>query len=203
MATLAEENRDLRRKVAQLEQALGRATFDLSQRIPGPALLAGRAAACSDVTVAITVSNPPEAIDFYSEVLGAREVLRVNDKEGKIAHAALVIGDSVLFINGEYPEVGRVSPTRLAAGGNKKAKSGASPSSVALHVFVNDAKTAHRNALKAGCKEVLQPREEFWGDVRSTLTDPFGHHIVLSTNKESVAATEINSRAEREFGPQH
>jgi PhnB protein len=186
--TLAEENRDLHLRVARLEQALGRATFDLFEKIPS----GGVAAACPDVVAALTVSNPPDAIAWYSEVLGAREVFRVADKDGRIAHAALRIGDAVVTVNGEYPEVGKISPKNLGA------KRGAH--SVTLNVFVKDARATFVKALKSGSTEVAPLKKAFWGDLTGSISDPFGHRWNVSTNIEPLSAGEITRRAKEEFG---
>ena len=77
MQTLTEENRELRIKIANLEQAFGASTFELSQKLPEARLAAGR---CAEILPGLTVSNPPEAIDWYGEVLGAKEVFRVETK---------------------------------------------------------------------------------------------------------------------------
>lgn len=182
MATIAEENRSLRVKIGQMEQALGRLAFELHLR------LQVQAAACSNVVAALTVSDPAEAINFYSEILGGTEGFRIQDKEGQIAHAAIQIGDSQLFFNAEYPEQGFVSPSKLGGAG------------VTLHVFVDDVKSSFKHAVKAGCKEVSEPKEEFWGDERAIVTDPFGHRLILATNRNRLSVGEIVSRAEREFG---
>jgi PhnB protein len=182
MPTISEENRSLKVKISQMEQALGRLAFELHQR------LQLQAAACSDVVAALTVSNPADAISFYSEILGAREGFRIHDKEGEIAHAALQIGGTQLFINAEYPEQGFVSPSKLGGAG------------VTLHVFVDDVKSSFNQAIKAGCKEVSAPKEEFWGDERAIVADPFGHRLILARNRDRLSVGEIVSRAEREFG---
>src|SRR5438105_1146120 len=102
MPTLADENRDLRRKVAQLERALGQTALELTNRVP--------ALACSDVMIALTLPDPANAIDFYSEVFGAREGFRVPDKDGRVAFAALQVGTAQVAVNAETPELRRVSP---------------------------------------------------------------------------------------------
>lgn len=183
MANLEDEVRDLRSKVTLMEQALGRATFDLFMR-------AQLRAACANVVLALTLPDPEEAIKFYTNVLGATEGFRVKDGKGKVAHAALQIGDSQVFINSEYPEIGLVSPAKAKAGG----------AGIKIHVFVSDAKAAHKRALKAGCKEITGPKEEFWGETRATVADPYGYQWVLSTNKAPVPVNEIARRADKEFG---
>lgn len=185
MPTLAEENDALKIKVTRLEQALGRATFELSKlskRLEGAALLA-----CADVVACLSVSNASEAIEFYTQVFGAQEGFRVYDKDGKIAHAALQIGDSQVFINSEYPEVGKVSPSQLGG------------STVGLTVFVDDAQASFQNALSAGCTQVTPVKQAFWGDLTGIVKDPFGHQWVLSTNKERLTVTQILNRAQTQF----
>lgn len=186
MPTLADENAELRQKVASLEQALGRATFELarsSKRLGAEQEMLF----CSDVVVAMTVSSPSDAITFYSTVLGAKEGFRIQDKDGRIAHAALQIGDSQVFINSEYPELGKISPPTAGTGG--------AGTSVALTVFVDDVGARFQQALRAGCREVVPVRETFWGDQTGTLIDPFGHQWVLSTNRTRLTVSEIRARA--------
>lgn len=183
MPTLSEENSALRQKVTRLEQALGRATFELSRlskRLNAESL----ALACEEVVACLSVGDASQAIAFYSQVFGAQEAFRVNDGSGKVAHAALRLGNSQIFISSEYPELGKLGPDTLGG------------SSVAITVFVDDAQTTFQKALGAGCTSVIPVKQTFWGDLVGTVRDPFGHQWTLSTNTEQLSVSQILNRAE-------
>ncbi len=135
------------------------------------------------VTPYLIVDGASAAIDFYTSVLGATERMRMSAPEDKVGHAELEIGDSVIMLADESPEMDARSPGTV----------GGTP--VSLHVYVEDADAAFERALEAGAK-ALQPMEDkFYGDRSGSFEDPFGHRWHVATHVEDVPADEMEKRA--------
>lgn len=138
------------------------------------------------VTPAITVRDTAKAIDFYTRAFGAEEVGRFEGPDGKIMHAEIRIGDSLIMLGDENPQWGSLSP--LSTNGN--------PGS--LHIYVENADATFARALEAGA-QIRQPLEDaFWGDRYGKVTDPFGHHWGIATRVKSYTKEEMD-RVSREW----
>jgi uncharacterized glyoxalase superfamily protein PhnB len=135
------------------------------------------------VTPAITVKGAAEAIDFYRRALGARERMRMASPDGKIMRAELQIGDSVIFLGDECPDVGGRSPLTLG---------GATGS---LHIYVPSVDAAVRRAVEAGARVTMPVADMFWGDRYGKVTDPFGHEWGLATHTEDLTPAQQKKRA--------
>jgi PhnB protein len=133
------------------------------------------------VTPYLSVKNAGEAIDWYKRALGASEIMRF-EHGGKVGHAEIEIGDSVVMLSDEWPEGGHLSP--LALGGTP----------VSLHIYVTDVDTAFKRAIDAGAKEERAVQDQFYGDRSGTLLDPFGHRWSLATHVEDVSEEEMKRR---------
>jgi PhnB protein len=130
----------------------------------------------------LIVKGAARAIDFYKDVFGATELMRFPDPSGRVAHAEIKIGDSVIMLAEEYPEMGARSPESL----------GGTP--VGLMLYVTDVDALFERAIKAGAKEVKAVKDQFYGDRSGTLTDPFGHQWTISTHIEDVSIEEVQRR---------
>jgi PhnB protein len=130
----------------------------------------------------IVVAGAADAIYFYSKVFGAVERMRLAEPSGRVGHAEVVIGDSVLMIADEYPELGFVGPRAL----------GGSP--VSLHLRVEDVDAVSMAAEQAGATIERAPEEQFYGARSATLIDPFGHRWTIQTPTEDVSAEEVQRR---------
>jgi PhnB protein len=135
------------------------------------------------VTPYLVVDGAAAAIDFYSSVLGATERMRMDGPDGKVGHAELEIGDSLVMLADEHPEVGARGPRAF----------GGSP--VALHVYVEDADAVFERALAAGAKERRPLENQFYGDRLGAFEDPFGHEWNVATHVEDVPPEEMSKRA--------
>ena len=133
------------------------------------------------VTPYLVVRDGARAIDFYKQSFGASELSRMDTPDGKIAHAELKIGDSIIMLSDEM--MGNKSPQSL----------GGSPVSVFL--YVDDVDSVFNQAVKAGAKSDMPPADMFWGDRYGKLTDPFGHLWGVATHIEDVAPAEMEKRA--------
>ena len=136
----------------------------------------------------LCVKNGSDAIDFYRRAFGATEKYRIDDPSGKIGHAEIRIGDAVIMLADEYPQMGALSPQSI----------GGSP--VAIHLFVEDVDGVAERAVAAGEKILRPVEDQFYGDRSGQFEDPFGHKWWLSTRKEDLSVDEVKSRAAKVFG---
>ena len=135
------------------------------------------------VTPTLTVRNAAEAIEFYKKALGAEEVMRYASPDGKVSHAELKIGDSIVFLGDEYPEMGNKSPQSLGG------------TSGGLYLYVEDVDKAFQRAVNAGGKSKMPVTDMFWGDRYGQFIDPYGHVWGISTRKEDLTEQEMSVRA--------
>jgi PhnB protein len=142
------------------------------------------------VTPYLVVKDGAKALEFYQKALGAKELMRMPSPDGKIAHAEIRIGNSVVMLADEFPQMGASSPQTL----------GGSP--VGLMIYVEDADSQFNQAVAAGAKVERPLKDQFYGDRSGTLVDPFGHKWTIATHKEDVAPEEMKRRAEA-FMKQH
>lgn len=130
----------------------------------------------------LIVDGAARAIDFYTRAFGAKELMRVPAPGGRIGHAEIKIGDSVIMLADEHPEIQARGPQHY----------GGSPVSILL--YVDDVDALYRQAIAAGGTETRPVADQFYGDRSGTLKDPFGHSWHLSTHKEDVSPQELNRR---------
>ncbi|HEY7307273.1 MAG TPA: VOC family protein [Bryobacteraceae bacterium] len=140
------------------------------------------------VTPYLVLSNAGSAIDFYKQAFGAKELARMATPDGKIGHAELKIGDSVIMLSDEM--MGNRSPQSL----------GGSP--VSIFLYVDNVDSVFNQAIKAGAKGDMPPADMFWGDRYAKLTDPFGHLWGIATHIEDVAPQEMEKRAKEAMAKQ-
>ncbi|HSP07559.1 MAG TPA: VOC family protein [Acidobacteriota bacterium] len=141
------------------------------------------------VTPYLIIRGASKAIDFYKKVLGAVEAARY-ENNGKIGHAEIRIGRSLIMLADEYPEMNIKSPDSL----------GGSP--VMIHLYVENVDAVFNHALAEGSR-ILQPlQDKFYGDRAGTLIDPFGHTWSLATHIEDVSPEEMKRRMETASKPQ-
>ena len=134
------------------------------------------------LTPYLIVDGASRAIEVYKAVFGATERMRLGAPGGRVGHAELEIGDSLIMLADEHPEIGARGPGAY----------GGSP--VGLHVYVADADAVARKAAAAGAKLVSPLEDKFYGDRSGTIEDPFGHRWYVSTHIEDVPPDEIDRR---------
>jgi PhnB protein len=130
----------------------------------------------------LIVDDGARAIEFYKRALDATEIMRIPGPGGRVGHAEIRIGDSIIMLADEAPEMDAKSPKSY----------GGSP--VSLLIYVEDADKVFAKAVAAGGKEVRPMTDQFYGDRSGTLKDPFGHSWHISTHKEDVSMEELNKR---------
>ncbi|MGA8430171.1 MAG: VOC family protein [Candidatus Sulfotelmatobacter sp.] len=132
------------------------------------------------LTPYLTVRDAPRAIEFYKQAFGAKERGVMKGPDGKVMHAELMIGDSIIMLADEFPQMGVVSPE--AIGG----------SASGLHIYVEDVDSAFDRAVKAGGITEMPVMDMFWGDRYGKLKDPFGHKWSIATHKADLSGEEID-----------
>ena len=133
------------------------------------------------VTPYICCDGAAAAIDFYAEVFGAAESgSRFVDGEGRVGHAELRFGDSLVYLSDPYPDIGVVAPDPAGA-------------SVGLTLYVPDVDDAVARAEARGARVVAAIEETFYGTRRATLVDPFGHRWMVGTHVRDVSREEYQA----------
>ena len=132
----------------------------------------------------LIVNDAAAAIAFYKNAFGATELVRLADPTGKVMHAEIRINNSPFMLADEFPDMGYRSPLTL----------GGSP--VSIYLYVEDVDVQFARAIAAGAREVMAVTDQFDGDRRGTLTDPFGHVWLLASRKETISFETMRERFE-------
>jgi PhnB protein len=141
-----------------------------------------------NVTPYLIVNGAAKAIDFYKKVFGAAEKMRMPSPGGKVGHAELTIGDSMIMLADEHPEMGHRGPQSYGG------------SAVGIMVYVPDVDTTVKKAIADGAKVVRPVENQFYGDRMGTIEDPFGHSWYVATHVEDVPPEEMAKRAAAAMG---
>jgi PhnB protein len=135
-----------------------------------------------NITPYLFVRGATSAIDFYKTVFGATETVRMPGPDGRIMHAEVKIGDSIVMLADENPSTGVMSPQTI--GGY----------SVGLHVYVENVDAVVQKAVENGAKPLRPIKNQFYGDRSGSLLDPFGHMWSVATHVEDVSPDELHKR---------
>jgi PhnB protein len=135
------------------------------------------------ITPYLCVDGAAEAIGFYGKVFGATERMRMPSPGGRIGHAELEIGDGLIMLSDEHPEMGVVGPKTI----------GGTP--VTISIYVEDVDGVFERAVAAGATELRTLKDEFYGDRSGRFEDPFGHRWSVATHVEDVPPEEMEKRA--------
>ena len=135
-----------------------------------------------NVTPYMYVRGAAGAIEFYKSVFGAAEIVRMAGPDGRIMHAELKIGDSIVMLADENPSMGIMSPQTIGgfSGG--------------LHLYVENVDAVITKAVESGAKPLRPIKNQFYGDRSGTLLDPFGHMWSVATHVEDVSPEEMRKR---------
>ncbi len=134
------------------------------------------------LTPGLTCKNAAQAIELYKKVFGAIERSRMAGPDGKIIHAEIQIGDSMMFLADEFPGMSAAPAT------------GTLPSQ-SVYLYVENVDAVFNQAVAEGCQAAMPLADMFWGDRFGKVIDPFGHHWNLATHVEDVAPAEMERRS--------
>jgi PhnB protein len=135
------------------------------------------------VTPYLTCKSSAKAIDFYKSVFGATEIMRMAGPDGKIGHAEIRIGDSVIMLADEFP-------------GMSSAPTPGTKNACGLFLYLENVDATFNRAVAAGAKVDMPLENQFWGDRYGKITDPFGHNWGLAQHVEDVAPEEMKRRSQ-------
>jgi PhnB protein len=133
----------------------------------------------------LRVKDAPRAIEFYTRVFGVTEKFRLVEPGGRVGHAELDFGGTVVMLSEEYPELGVRGPQSVGA------------TTVSIHLHVDDADALIRRAVEAGAEIVREPQDHFYGERSGTVRDPFGHEWNIGHSLEEVSPEEMQRRYDR------
>jgi uncharacterized glyoxalase superfamily protein PhnB len=130
------------------------------------------------VTPGLTVDGAANAIDFYAKAFGAEEESRMPGPDGRIMHAEIRIGDSVVMLNDSMPEMG------------------SNPTTSSMWVYTDDCDALYKRAVEAGAKSIMEPADMFWGDRMAQVADAWGNKWGLSTRIKEMSTEEMKKAGE-------
>jgi uncharacterized glyoxalase superfamily protein PhnB len=131
------------------------------------------------ITPALTVRDAARAIEFYKQAFAAVERGVMHGPDGKVMHAELMIGDSIVMLSDEFPQYGVLSPQSIGG------------SAVSLHIYLDGVDAAFDRAVKAGAEVEMPVMDQFWGDRYGKLKDPFGHKWSIATHTKDLSMDEM------------
>ncbi len=130
------------------------------------------------ITPTLSSKNAAQAIDFYRKAFGAEEESRFPGPDGRIMHAEIRIGDSLVMLNDHMPEMG--GPLTVAS----------------LWIYTDDADALYKRAVGAGAKTIMPPNDAFWGDRFSQVEDLNGNRWTIATRLKEMTQDELRKAGE-------
>jgi PhnB protein len=131
----------------------------------------------------LAIKNAAKALEFYKRAFGATEIYSLTMPDGRLGHAEIRIGDSLVMLSDEFPEFGGTAPETLGG------------SAVSLHLYVDDVDAFFKKALDAGARERKPVMDQFYGDRSGQLQDPFGHLWWVHAQGRRLAGRDAETRA--------
>jgi PhnB protein len=135
------------------------------------------------ITPYLAVDDAAEAIEYYKKAFGAKERARMDAPGGKIGHAELEIGDSLVMLSDALPQFSTRPPKELGG------------TSASIFMYVEDVDAVVKQAVDAGATVTMEIEDQFWGDRFGSVQDPFGHLWSIATHVEDVPPEEMAERA--------
>jgi PhnB protein len=135
------------------------------------------------VTPYLHVDDAEQAIDFYKKAFGAKERMRMEAPDGRIAHAEIEIGDSLVMLSDPFPQSSVRTPKELGG------------TTAGVFLYLEDVDAVVKRAVDAGATVTMEVADQFWGDRFGSVTDPFGHSWSIATHVEDVPPEEMAERA--------
>jgi PhnB protein len=135
------------------------------------------------VTPYLAVEDATEAIEYYTKAFGAKERVRMETPDGKVGHAELEVGDSLVMLSDPFPQASTKPPNELGG------------TTVSVFMYVEDVDAVVKQAVDAGATVTMEVADQFWGDRFGSVKDPFGHLWSIATHVEDVPPEEMAERA--------
>src|SRR5262245_2977360 len=135
------------------------------------------------VTPYLVFDDAAAGIEFYKKAFGAKERMRMEAPGGKIGHAEIEIGDSLVMLSDAFPQSTTRPPHELGG------------TTAGVFLYVNDVDDVTQRAIDAGATVTMEVADQFWGDRFGSITDPFGHSWSIATHVEDLSSEEIAERA--------
>ena len=135
------------------------------------------------VTPYLAVDDAAQAIEYYKKAFGAKERARMDAPDGKIGHAELEIGDSLIMLSDPFPHATTRPPKELGG------------TSGSVFMYVEDVDAVVKKAVDEGATITMEVADQFWGDRFGSIQDPFGHSWSIATHVEDVPPEEMAERA--------
>ena len=142
------------------------------------------------VTASLCIRGADRALEFYQKAFGAQVLMRHPGTGGKIMHAEIKIGDSIVFISDEFPDMGSCRAPETLSG-----------TTSGLFLYLPNVDAAFDRAVKAGAKVLMPLADMFWGDRFGQVQDPFGHVWSLATHTEDLTPEQMTQRQQAAFAP--
>jgi PhnB protein len=131
----------------------------------------------------LAVDDAAEAIEYYKKAFGATERARMETPDGKIGHAEVEIGDSLVMLSDPFPQATTRSPKELGG------------TTASIFMYVEDVDAVAKQAVDTGATIAMEIADQFWGDRMGSVQDPFGHLWSIATHVEDVPPDEMTERA--------
>jgi PhnB protein len=131
----------------------------------------------------LAVEDAAAAIEYYKKAFGATERVRMDAPDGKIGHAELEIGGSLVMLSDPFPQSSTTPPKELGG------------TTCSIFMYVEDVDAVVKQAVDAGATPTMEVADQFWGDRMGSFTDPFGHAWSIATHVEDVPPEEMQERA--------
>ena len=135
------------------------------------------------VTPSLVFEDAAAAINFYKTAFGAKERMRMEAPDGKIGHAEIEIGDSLVMLSDAFPQFTMRPPSELGG------------TTAGIFLYVDDVDGVTQRAIDAGATVTMEVADQFWGDRFGSIMDPFGHSWSIATHVEDLSSEEIAERA--------
>jgi PhnB protein len=147
----------------------------------------------------LIVSPCGDALDFYAKAFGAKVLMTMPGPEGRIMHAEMKIGDSIVMCSDEMDMPGN-SPT--SGGPNRKTPKNAGATTGGVMLYLKDVDSFFEKAVAAGATAVMPPADQFWGDRYGQIEDPYGHVWALATHLRDMTPKEMQREMQKMFAQQ-
>jgi PhnB protein len=127
------------------------------------------------------IRGAAQAIEFYKRAFGATEIMRMPAADGRLQHAEIRLGDSVVMMADEHPERKIYSPAHFGG------------ATSCLMLYVGDCDAVYRQAVTAGAKSMREPADQFYGDRMAGVEDPFGFQWYIATHTKDVSMEDMSA----------